>query len=124
MAKEKRRGGWIAPTILMLGIGSCVVMLPTTEKTPAEEAAQKEADKLRSAMYRCENETKSRIADPEGFETASYGDWRAMPDDVGDGIRFWFPARARNAFGALIWADFKCHATYDGKYWTAEISQE
>lgn len=120
MAKEKRRGSWIAPTILMLGIGSCVVMLPTKEKTPAE----KEADKFLGAMIRCENETKGRIADREGFEVASYGSWRVEPGEKPDEYTFWFQARAKNAFSALIWADFKCHATYDGEYWTAKISQE
>lgn len=106
--------------VLLLGIGSCVALLPTKEKTPAE----KEADKFLSSQIRCENETKSRIADPEGFETAAYSDWRVMPDEQGEGYTFKFQAKAKNAFGALIWATFSCHATYDGKYWTADITQE
>lgn len=119
-AKGRRRGGWVVPSVLMLAIGSCIVTMPTKEKTPAE----READKFLKAMIRCENETKSRLADREGFEAAPYGDWRVVPDEVGGGLTFGFKARARNAYGALIWAEFTCHATYNGERWTAEISQK
>ena len=119
MAKTSKAGA-IFQVLLLLGIGSCVVMMPKHEMTPAE----KEADKFLSSQIRCELETKSRIADPEGFATAAYSDWRVVPDEQGEGYTFKFQAKAKNAFGALVWGAFSCHATYDGEYWAADITQE
>lgn len=100
-------------------IGGCFALLPEPKpKTPAQEAA----DKLLSAMIRCENQTESQLADPEGFEPESYGAWRVEAAGEDDQT-FRFKARARNAFGGMIWAEFECRARYDGKYWSAEISQ-
>jgi hypothetical protein len=111
--------------MICLAVGSCIVMLPTPKPlSPSESAAKAASEKLLSAMIRCENQTKSQLADPEGFDPETYGNWRVLPDEVGDGYEFRFKARARNGFGGLVWADFRCHATYDGSYWTAEISQE
>lgn len=110
------------PLIVMLAIGGGIVMLPTVERTPAEKQAQADAAKFLGAQIRCENEAKARIADPAGFEVEPYDAWRVVPASADD-LAFRFKARARNAVGGLIWADFSCRATYDGEFWTAEIGQ-
>lgn len=94
-------------------------------KTPEDLAAEKvraDLEKMRSAMIRCENQTESQLADPDGFDAESFGSWLAQ-DASEDRYVFSFNARARNAFGALIWAKFECTVVFDGKYWTASVKQ-
>lgn len=118
--KDSKNAGIGCLVLLALigGFALWVASLPEREVTPAEAAR----DRLYRAMVRCENETKDRVADPGGFEAESYGAWRVEPGDSPDKMTFMFTARAKNAYGALVWGDFTCRATYDGKYWTAEIS--
>lgn len=114
MAKSKPGSAIVGAVILLVLVGSCVVLFRPVKQTPAEVAAYK----LEMAMIRCANETKGRIADSDGFEAAPYGEWRGLPDETGEGWTFSFRVKAKNAFGALVWADMMCHATYDGTYWT------
>lgn len=118
-------------TLGIAAIGAALIALapepppPTPEEKAAAEAkaaAKASADKFRSALIRCENQTEAQLADPEGFDPVPYGDWLAMETSE-DRHVFAFKARARNAFGTLIWAEFQCTVTYDGKYWDAEIQQ-
>lgn len=72
------------------------------------------------AMIRCENQTKDLLADPSGFDPEPQGKWIALAASE-DRYVVRFKARAKNVFGALIWSEFECTATYDGEYWTAEV---
>lgn len=119
MVKARSRAGCLVPLILLLAIGGYLVYGPVREKSPAEAAA----DRLQGAMIRCENETKSRLADPSGFDAEPYGQWLQEPGGSETALAFQFKARARNGFGALVWAEFACRATYDGTHWSAEVAQ-
>ena len=53
-----------------------------------------------------------------GAGCARDGLWQ-RPNRVGwRHLRRNFRVKAKNASGALVWADMMCHATYDGTYWT------
>lgn len=100
-------------------IGGCLAMLPASRPKTAAEAA---AEKTLMAMIRCENQTEEQLADPEEFDPEGYGLWRIEPASEND-LTFRFKARARNAFGASVWAEFECHATFDGEFWSAKVKQ-
>jgi hypothetical protein len=126
MAEKKTGMGWFVALGWLVLIGSCVALWPEPKPlTPEEQAAKEAVTKLQAAMIRCENETESRIADPEGFDVAPYAEWRGLPDQEGEGYTFEFNAKAKNGFGALVWGTFLCHVTYDGKYWSVkDITQQ
>jgi hypothetical protein len=110
MAEKPKGSNAIGCLMILALMGSCVVLWPEPrERTEAEKAA----DKLLMARIRCENATKDSLADPDGFEAQPYGEWLAQPENDGNKITLTFRARARNGFGALVWADFTCVATYD-----------
>jgi hypothetical protein len=117
--------------LALAAIGGALILLapdpppPTPEEKAAAEAAataKAASDKFQSALIRCENQTESQLADPEGFDPVPYGEWMAI-ETAEDRHVFAFKARARNAFGALVWAEFQCTVTHDGEYWTAQIEQ-
>lgn len=123
MAARSTRSKTIGFVIFCAFIAGCLAMLPAPKpKTAAEAEAEAAAEKTLMAMIRCENQTEAQLADPEGFEPEGYGSWRIEPASENDLI-FQFKARARNAFGALIWAEFECHATFDGEFWSAKAKQ-
>jgi hypothetical protein len=95
-------------------VGSCVLTLQPDERTAEEERAYQ----LQSAMIRCENETKSRIADSSGMSVDSYAEWRGLPLEQGEGYRFVYGLRAKNPFGVLTPAVATCEVAYDGEYWS------
>lgn len=117
MADKTQNKGWRAAfgfVCLAVIVGSCVALLEPGERTPAEERAYQ----MQSAQIRCENETKSRLAESSGFAVDSYGQWRVMPHEEGEGFTFVFGFRAKNAFGVLIPASATCDVVYDGEYWS------
>jgi hypothetical protein len=120
-----KKAGFAANVFVLVvfgaGLWGCMALMKPTERTPAEQ----EAYKFEMAMIRCENATKDRIANAEGIRFSPYSEWRALPDEQGDGLTLSYEVVAKNAFGALVPARMRCHATYDGARWTAdEITQE
>lgn len=118
-------------SLVIAAIGGALIALapdpppPTPEEKAAAEAkaaARAANDKFQMALIRCENQTEAQLADPEGFDPEAFGKWLAL-EAAEDRYVFSFNARAKNAFGALIWAKFECTAVFDGKYWTAEVRQ-
>lgn len=123
MAKVSGKLRGISALILLVAIGSCFAALPEKKPlTPEEQAAKDSAEKLTMALIRCENKTRDSLADRDGFDPEPLGQW-VMLDASEDRHVVSFKARAKNAFGALIWARFECTATYDGEHWTAEVRQ-
>lgn len=97
---------------------------------PAQEVAPGAAsprtggpDDLTAALIRCENATRDALADPSGFDPQPHADWQLIPDGEDPGLHLRFDARARNGFGALVWARFDCRVRHDGTRWRAEIRQ-
>lgn len=118
MAKRSVKATLVYGLVFGVPLGIGVGMLgDPVDKTPEQLAA----DKLMMAMIRCENQAEIQIADPEGFDPETYGQWLA--EDFGENhYTFRFKARAKNVYGALVWGNFRCEATYEGGHWTAEIS--
>ena len=119
MAEEKASGwGWViavwVAAAVVLGV---VLVLP---KPPHREptAVEKAADKFEMALMRCRGATKEWMADPDGLRFAPFSEWLVLPDDVGDGMTLTYGVVGRNSYGGLVPATLRCHATYDGKYWT------
>ena len=115
-------------TLFLLTIVAISVraMLSGGPQQDAPEEAQPRAGgpgDLMAALIRCENATRDALADPSGFDPEPHADWRVMPDGDEPGLRLRFAARARNGFGALVWAEFECRATHEGTGWRAEIAQ-
>lgn len=109
-------GVWV---IAALAVYGCVVSMPDPKpKTPEEIAAER----VRAAMFRCEGQTESQLADADGFDPEPYGQW-LVQEASEDRFVWTFKARARNAFGGLVWASFECTATNSDAGWTAAIRQ-
>jgi hypothetical protein len=107
--------------IILAAIGSCYASLPEQKPlTPEEQAAKDAAEKMLSALIRCENKTKESLADPEGFDPEPHSQW-LMQEASEDRYVLSFKARAKNSFGALVWGEFECTATFDGERWIAEV---
>lgn len=115
---EKPKGSVAVGLVMFLAIvGSCVALWPEPrERTEAEKAA----DKLLNAMIRCENETEARLADADGFDAQPFGEWLALPGGGDNRMTFSYRAKAKNGFGALVWAEFTCQVTHDGEYWSVD----
>lgn len=107
--------------LLLLGlIGGCYAVLPDAD--PQTVVGRSEADRIQMAMIRCANHTRSQLADPSGFDPEAHSSWRVEVTGS-DAVTFRFRARARNGFGALVWAEFECRARHDGTRWIAQVSQ-
>jgi hypothetical protein len=95
---------------------SCLAILQPEPKTPEEQAAADAAFKETGAYARCESETKARIADRSGMTFPPYREWvRAGAEDR---AVLTYTVRAKNAYGALIWANMVCSVEWDGEFWT------
>jgi hypothetical protein len=119
MARRSARAQIIGALALCAGVGGCLALLPDP---PPKTAVQVEAERLQMAMIRCENQLRDQLADPDGLEPEPHGAWRVEAASQDD-LTFRFKARARNAVGALVWADFECRAQRDGSAWSAEVRQ-
>jgi hypothetical protein len=120
LSGKSTKTGNVAGLILLGLVGGCALLLiavPSPEPTSAEAAIRK----MEMAMIRCQNELRSRLADADGFDVEPYGQWLADMSHGEDALSFQFQAKVRNQFGALIWSTVECDASYDGKYWSAEV---
>lgn len=106
--------------IIAAGYTACAPLFKSTPKTAQQLAAEKQ----RESLWRCEYETKARMADADGFEVEPHGQWLVDPADGPDAYTYQFRAKGRNAFGALVWADMTCRVAYQGGAWVVQDLQQ
>lgn len=124
---EKKKGSPLLGLLALLMLGavvySCAAGLGGPELTPEQQAAKDAAQKFQDALYRCRRETKERVPDPDGFETAPFDEWVVIPSEGTEGPESWtfeYRFKLRNGFGALVWSRARCTVEFIDGFWSVK----
>lgn len=91
--------------------------LVAAEKAAKAAEANKPAPPERLAKTACKNFINLRLNDPDSAEFPYTSDWPSVALKDGK-YRVMANLRAKNAFGALMLAEFQCDVRLDNRGWT------